>query len=56
MDIFEKASATPWVGECEGVCLEFWLVGFILFLVLFLGGMVEFHKDLEGEGGEQGER
>lgn len=56
MDIFEKTLATPWVGEFEGVCLEFWLVGFILFLVLFLGGMVELHKDLEGEGGEQGER
>lgn len=40
----------PWVGECEGICLEFWLVGFILFLVLFLGKMVEFHKDLVGRG------
>ena len=50
MDTFEKTSATPWVGECEGVCLEFWLVGVILFLVLFLGKMVEFHKELVGEG------
>ena len=46
MDAFKKILATRWVGECKGVCLEFWLVGFSFFLVLFLGGMVEFHKDL----------
>ena len=52
MDSFEKATATPWMGECEGGCIEL-LVGFIL-LVFFLGGMVEFHKDLVGVSEERG--